>query len=187
MKKGVGMKRKNLIFDIGKNEDIDNYVLTLSEENYDPDIWLGLVEKDVVTEPYKKRKKGNIDSTKEKKNNKIDSNDISNVISKIIMPAVAAIVISSFGLLPGLDGLNIFNLSNSNRYSINEDLNGNDSADFVFDWRILDATQTIEVDNFAVTRKDNSSYVNSSTIAPGTSGEFIIEIDASRNGNFNRI
>ena len=61
-------------------------------------------------------------------------------------------------------------------------INGNASMDIAkwsFNYKILDSTQTEEVDNFAVTRTDNNADVDSSTIAPGTSGEFIIEIDAT--------
>ncbi len=61
-------------------------------------------------------------------------------------------------------------------------LNGNASMDIAkwsFNSRILDSTQTQEIDNFSVTRTDNNTEVNSNTIAPGTSGEFIIEIDAT--------
>ena len=61
-------------------------------------------------------------------------------------------------------------------------LNGNatmDIAKWSFNYKILNSTQTAEVDNFAVTRNDNNADVDSSTIAPGTSGEFIIEIDAT--------
>ena len=65
-------------------------------------------------------------------------------------------------------------------------LNGNAQAPVAkwsFDYRILDGTQTEEVSDFSITRTDNNSDVNSETIAPGTSGEFIIEIDATRNRN----
>ena len=66
-------------------------------------------------------------------------------------------------------------------------LNGSTSmeiAKWSFNHRILDSTQTEEINNFAVTRTDNNDDVDPNTIAPGTSGEFIIEIDATRNRNF---
>lgn len=69
-------------------------------------------------------------------------------------------------------------------------MNGNASintAKWSFNYKILDSTQTEEVENFAVTRNDNNTDVDSSTIAPGTSGEFIIEIDATRNRNLTHL
>lgn len=181
------MKRKNLIFDTGQNEDVDNYVLTLSEENYDPDIWLGLVERDYESFSYKKRKTIDIEAVKTNNPNKIDSSNISNAVARVVVPVVATVVIASLGLLPGLDGLNISNMFTFNQNSISTNLDDSSSKDFVFDWRILDSTQTIEVDNFAVTRKDNNFYVPQNIIAPGTSGGFVIEIDTTRNRNFSRI
>ena len=52
-------------------------------------------------------------------------------------------------------------------------------AKWSFDSKILNSTQTEEVSDFSITRTDNNGDVNSETIAPGTSGEFIIEIDAT--------
>ena len=69
-------------------------------------------------------------------------------------------------------------------------INGNatmDIAKWSFNYKILNSTQTAEVSNFAVTRTDNNSDVDSNTIAPGTSGEFIIEIDATRNRNISSL
>lgn len=66
-------------------------------------------------------------------------------------------------------------------------INGNAQAKIAkwsFDSKILNSAQTREVSDFSITRTDNKGDVDSSTIAPGTSGEFIIEIDASRNRNF---
>lgn len=56
-------------------------------------------------------------------------------------------------------------------------------AKWSFDYKIVDATQTEEIENFAITRTDENTQVDESTIAPGTSGEFVIEVDASRNRN----
>ena len=61
-------------------------------------------------------------------------------------------------------------------------LNGNTQAPIAkwsFDSKILDSTQTEEVSDFSVTRTDDNDDVDPNTIAPGTSGEFIIEIDAT--------
>ena len=61
-------------------------------------------------------------------------------------------------------------------------INGNAQAPVAkwsFDSKILNSAQTVEVSDFSVTRTDNNGDVNSETIAPGTSGEFIIEIDAT--------
>lgn len=61
-------------------------------------------------------------------------------------------------------------------------LNGNASMDIAkwsFNSRILNSTQTQEIADFSVTRTDNNTEVASNTIAPGTSGEFIVEIDAT--------
>lgn len=56
-------------------------------------------------------------------------------------------------------------------------------AKWSFNSKIFDGTQTEEVENFARTRTDGNTEVDDETIAPGTSGEFIVEIDASRNRN----
>lgn len=52
-------------------------------------------------------------------------------------------------------------------------------AKWSFDYRILNNTQTKEISDFSITRTDNNSDVDSSKIAPGTSGQFIVEIDAT--------
>ena len=177
------MRRKSFIFKIGNSVDVDKNMNILIEENYDPDIWLGMLELDVVTEEYNKRKEYNIENIKEKKNKAI-----SNTISKIIIPTIATIIIASLGLLPGLDGLDYLHSfknwqDNNNNTSITANLDEIPSMDIVFNCRVLDGTKTLEIDNFAVTRKDNSPQVVPNTIAPGTSGEFMIEIDAIRNGS----
>lgn len=66
-------------------------------------------------------------------------------------------------------------------------LNGNISAQvakWYFNYKILNSTQTKEVKNLSVTRTDGNNNVDSNTIAPGTSGEFFVEIDATRHRNF---
>lgn len=52
-------------------------------------------------------------------------------------------------------------------------------AKWSFDYKILNSAQTAEISNLASTRTDNNGEVNSNTIAPGTSGQFILEIDAT--------
>lgn len=178
------MKRKNLIYILGKNVEVDNNVSTLSEENYDPDIWLGMLERDIVTIEYNKRKELDLKNEKEKKNynSKTSRNYISKAMTRIAMPAVVTVVVASLGLVPGIDNLNLFdNWNVNNEASIVSNIDENVSMDKVFKCRVLNGTKTLEIDNLAVTRNDNNTKVDSNTIAPGTSGEFMIEIDATRN------
>ena len=180
-------KRKNFIFNLGNNVDVDHNMNILIEENHDPDIWLGMLEHDVITEEFIKRKKLDIENNKSKKNNdnKTSPNNITYTISKLAVPTIATIVFCSLGLLPGIDAtdsLNIFNwMKHSNNISITANLDENESMDIVFNCRVIDGTQTLEINDLAVTRVDNNPKVVPNTIAPGTSGEFIIEMDATRN------
>jgi len=52
-------------------------------------------------------------------------------------------------------------------------------ARWQFDCKILETTQREEVNNFAITRTDDNRNVQDLTLAPGTSGEFVIEINAT--------
>lgn len=61
-------------------------------------------------------------------------------------------------------------------------LNGSTSAEVAkwsFNYKILETAQREEVTNFAVTRTDENTDVQDLTLAPGTSGQFIIEINAA--------
>ena len=124
------MKRKNVIFDKGNNFDVEDYVLRLAEKNDDPDIWLGLTEKDVPIDFYKNRKDESIEFDKEENSGSQDNNDqssssssssasnISNAISSAIVPAVAAVVVAGSGLVPGLEGLDGLNVLGNTQNNI---------------------------------------------------------------------
>lgn len=185
-------KRKNFIFKLDKNVDVNKNMKILVKENHDPDIWLGMLELEDVNEEFNKRRKLDIENGKEKyDNSKTYSKDISYTISKLAVPTIATVIFSSLGFLPGLDGLDNFDLFNSwkdnNNTSITSNIDENIPEGIVFNCRVLDGTKTIEIDNFAVTRNDNDLRVAQNTIAPGTSGVFVIEIDATRNARFTSI
>ena len=122
------MKRKNVIFNTGKNSDVDNYVLNLAEKNDDPDYWLGLVEHNVSTESIKKRKNEKIELKKEEKNNNDSSSEtppassISNMISSVIVPVAATVVVASLGLAPGLEDIKSVDVLNSGQNNISANI-----------------------------------------------------------------
>ena len=113
------MKRKNFIYSKGSSSEVNGYVLKLAEKNDDPDIWLGFLETDNTIEQLKNKKEESRENKKEENNNETGSNSLSDVISKIIVPAVASVAIASLGLVPGFDGLDSVNAFNSNQNSIN--------------------------------------------------------------------
>ena len=190
-KEGAGMKRKNLIYILGKHKQVDKNVNTLSEENNDPDIWLGMLERDIVTIEYNKRDELDLDKDeKQTDSSKKTRNYISKAITRIAMPAIATVVAISLGLLPelnGVDDLNVFEELEAPEEVIAADIDENIPVDNIFKCRVVDNTKKIEINNLAITRTDNNKKVQASKIAPGTSGEFMIEIDATRNAGSSRI
>ena len=57
-------------------------------------------------------------------------------------------------------------------------------AKWSFDFKMLDKSQKQDVTNFAVTRTDNNTEVKDEMLAPGTSGEFILELNATNTETF---
>ena len=170
------MKRKNLIFNTGKNTDVENYVLNLAEKNDDPDYWLGLVEGNIPTEIFKKRKYEKIELKEEEENSDDNNNNnsettsssssssISNVISTIIVPAVATVAIASFGLVPGLDSLNSLNISNNVQNNISANIISIDSTD-------IDAKYNINLD--FDTAIDEKFDFNDENVAVSLTNDFV--------------
>ena len=103
------MKRKNFLYNMGQNSDVDKNVLKLAEKNDDPDFLLGFTECNIDTEKFKKRKDNNIELDKKDNNSgssKMNSSSISNTLTSIITPVVAVVAVASSGLIPGLESLN---------------------------------------------------------------------------------
>ena len=123
------MKRKKLIFDPSKSPKkgiyIDNDIFEFSEKTDDPDFMFDFAEGNITADKLKKRKYDKIELNQNGNGNGngnnsqgTSSSSISNTISSIITPVVAAVAVASTGIVPGLDSLNSINVLNASQNNI---------------------------------------------------------------------